>query len=59
MIKLDIDTPRDCFLQEVQWMLAIRLQLSTLSAFDLDRVHHLPHTLPQEKGTYCLPEGNE
>jgi hypothetical protein len=24
MIKLDVDNPRDCFCQEVKWMLAIR-----------------------------------
>jgi hypothetical protein len=24
MIKFDVDTPRDCFRQEVKWMLAIR-----------------------------------
>jgi len=59
MIKFDVDEPRYCFCQEVKWMLAIRWQLSTLSAFDLDRVHHLPHALPQEKDTYSLPEGNQ
>jgi hypothetical protein len=59
MIKFDVDKPRDCFRQEVKWTLAIRYQLSTLSALDLDRVHHLPHALLQEKDTYCLPEGNQ
>jgi hypothetical protein len=59
MIKFDVDTPRDCFRQEVKWTLAIRWELSTLSALDLDRVHHIPHALPQEKGTYCVPEGNQ
>ena len=55
MMKFDVGKPRDCFRQELKWMLAIHWQLSTLSALDLDRVHHLPHALPQEKGTYCLP----
>jgi hypothetical protein len=59
MIKFDVDKPRDCLRQEVKWTLAIRDQLSTLSALDLDRVHHLPHTLLPEKDTYCLPEGNQ
>jgi hypothetical protein len=58
MIKFDVDKPRDCFRQEVKWTLAIRYQLSTLSALDLDRVHHLPHALLLEKDTYCLLEGN-
>src|SRR5882757_10831673 len=49
MIKFDVDKPRDCFRQEVKWMLAIRHQLSTLSALDLDCVHHLPHALLPEK----------
>jgi len=59
IIKFDVDTPRDCFCQEVKWTLAICYQLSTLSALDLDRVHHLPHALLPEKDTYCLPEGNQ
>jgi len=59
MIKFDVDNPRDCFRQEVKWTLAIRSQLSTLSALDLDRVHHLPHALLLEKDAYCLPEGNQ
>jgi len=59
MMKFDVDKPRDCPCQEVKWMLAIRYQLSTLSALDLDRVHHLPHALIQEKDTYGLPEGNQ
>jgi hypothetical protein len=58
MIQFDVDKPWDCFRQEVKWRLAIRYQLSTLSALDLDHVHHLPHALLPEKDTYCLPEGN-
>jgi hypothetical protein len=45
MIKCVVGKPRDCFVQEVQRMLAIREQLSTLSALDLDRIHHVPHRL--------------
>jgi hypothetical protein len=59
MIEFDVDKPRDCFRQEVKWTLAFRYQLSTLSALDLDLVHHLPHPLLPEKDTYCLPEGNQ
>jgi hypothetical protein len=59
MMKFDVDIPRDCLRQEVKWMLAIRYQLSTLSALDLDRIHHLPHALLLEKDSYCLPEGNQ
>jgi len=59
MIKFDVDKPRDGFRQEVKWTLAIRDQLSTLSALDLDRVHHLPHALQPENDTYCLPEANQ
>jgi len=59
MIKFDVDKPRDCFRQEVKWTLAIRYQLLTLSALNLDRVHHLPHALLPEKDTYCLPEGKQ
>jgi hypothetical protein len=59
MIKFDVHKPRACLRQEVRWTLAIRYQLSTLSMLDLDQVHHLPHTLLQEKDTYCLPEGNQ
>jgi hypothetical protein len=59
MIKFDVDTRWDYFRQEVKWTLAIRYQLSTLSALDLDGVHHLPHAVLPEKGTYCLPEGNQ
>jgi hypothetical protein len=59
MIKFDVNKPRDCLHQAVQWTLDIRLQLSTLSALDLDHVHHLPHTLRYENDTYCLPEGNQ
>jgi hypothetical protein len=59
MIKFDVDKPRDYLRQEVKWTLAIGYQLSTLSALDLDRIHHLPHALLPEKVTYCLPEGNQ
>jgi len=59
MIKFHLDTLWDCFRREVQWTLAICQQLSTLSALDLDRVHHLPHALLQKNDTYCLPEGNQ
>ena len=59
MIKFDIDKPRDCFPWEVNWTLAIHLQLSTLSALDLGHVHHLPHALLQDENTYCLAEANE
>jgi len=59
MIECDVDKPRNCFCQEVKWTLAIRLQLSTLSALALDRIHHLPHALPQEEDTDCLQEGNQ
>jgi hypothetical protein len=45
MIKFDVDNPWNCSVQEVKWTLAIHLQLSTLSALDLDRVHHLPYAL--------------
>jgi hypothetical protein len=45
MIKFDIDTPWDCFYQEVNFTLAIHQQLLTLSAWDLGPVHHVPHTL--------------
>jgi hypothetical protein len=58
-IKFDVDKSRDCFQQEVKWTLAIREQLSTLSALDLRHVHHLPHALLQEKDTYSLPEANQ
>ena len=59
MIKFDVDKLLDCLRQEVEWMLAIREQLSTLSALDLGPVHHLPLALLQEKDTYCRPEGNK
>jgi len=52
-IKFDVGKSQDCFQQEVKWTLDIHWQLSTLSAFDLGRVHHLPHALLQEK-TYLL-----
>jgi len=41
------------------WMLAIRLQLWTLSELDLDRIHHFLHALLQEKDTCYLLEGNQ
>jgi hypothetical protein len=59
MKKFDVDRLHNCFCPEVKWMLPIHLQLSTLSALDLDHVHHLPHALLQQNDTYCLPEGNQ
>ena len=59
MIKCDVDKQRECFRLEVKWTLAIRYQLSTISALDLDCVHHLPHGLLPEKDTYSLPDGNQ
>jgi hypothetical protein len=59
LINFDVDKLRDCFRQEVMRTLAIRYQLSTLSALDLDRLHHHPHALLPEKDTSCLPEGNQ
>jgi hypothetical protein len=59
MMKFGVDKPWDIFSQEVKCTLAIRLQLSTLSAWDLDRVHHFPHPLLQDNDTYCLAEGNQ
>jgi hypothetical protein len=59
MIKFDEDKPWDCLRQELQWTLAIRNQSSTLSALDLDRLHHRPHALLPEIDTYSLPEGNQ
>jgi len=59
MMKFDMDKTRDCFHHEVKWTLGIPLQLSTLSAFDLDSLHHIAHALLQEKDLYCLPEGNQ
>jgi hypothetical protein len=59
VINFDVDKPWDCLRQEVKWTLAIRHQLLTHSALDLDRVHHHPHGLLQEKDTYCLPERNQ
>ena len=58
MMEFHLAKPRDYFCQEVEWTLAFRYQLSTLSALDLDRIHYLPHALLQDKDTYCLPEGN-
>jgi len=57
MINFNVDKPRDYFCQVIKGTLGIHLQLSTLSALDLDRVHHFPHSLLQERDTYCLPEG--
>jgi hypothetical protein len=59
MTKFVVAKPRDCFRQDVKWTLAIRYQLSTPSALDLDHVQHLPHALLPEKDTYSLPEGNK
>jgi hypothetical protein len=59
MIKFDVDKPRDCFRQELQWTLAMCYQLSTLTALDLDRIHDLPNALRKEKDSYCLPERNQ
>jgi len=58
MIKFEVDKPWEYFQHEGKWTLAIRLQLSILSALDLDCVHHLPHALLQETVTYCLPVAN-
>jgi hypothetical protein len=59
MINFDVDKHRDCFRQQVKWTLAIRYQLSTISALDLDRVHHLRHALLPDEDTYCQAEGNQ
>jgi len=59
VMKLDIDTPRDTVHQQLQSMLPILQQLSTLSGLDLDHVHHLPHALLQEYDTDCSPDGNQ
>jgi hypothetical protein len=59
MMKFYVDKLRDCFRREVKWMVAICYQFSTLSALNLDRIHHLPHILLQEKDTYFLPEKNQ
>jgi hypothetical protein len=59
MIQFDVDTPRACFRQEVQWTLASCSQFSTLSALDSDRIHHIPDAPLLEKDAYCLPEGNQ
>jgi len=59
MIKFDVDTRLDCLRSEVKWTLAIRQQLSTLSALDLGRIHHLPHALLRETDIHCLAEGNQ
>jgi hypothetical protein len=59
MVQCEVDKPRDCFRKEVNWTLAICKQLWTLSEFDLDLVHHLPHTVLQGTDSYCLPEGNQ
>jgi hypothetical protein len=59
MINFHIDQPLDSFRQKAKWTLAIRYQLSTLSVLDVGRVHQHPHSLLQEKDTYCLAEGNQ
>jgi hypothetical protein len=59
MIKFDVDQSLDYFRQQEKRMLAIRYQLSTLSTVHVDQVHHLPHILQLENGTYCLPKGNQ
>ena len=51
MITFDVSNPRDCFRHLVKWTLAIGWQLWTISALDLDRIHHLPHALLKEKDT--------
>jgi hypothetical protein len=45
MIKFDLEKPRDSLRQEVKWRLIIHYQLSTISVFDLDCVHHHPHAV--------------
>jgi len=59
MIRIDVDTPPDCFWQEVKWTLASHCELSNPSGLDSGRVQHLPHALLQEKDSYCQPEGNQ
>jgi len=59
MIEFDVDWPQDCFDQEVNWMPAIREQLSTLTVLYLDRMHHLPHAPLQEMDTYSLTEEDQ
>jgi len=59
MIKFGVDTPWDCFRHEVDVKLDIRYQLLTLSALDLDSVHHLQHALQPEKDNRSLLEGNQ
>jgi len=59
MIKFDVDEPWYCISPQVKWTLAMRYQLATLSALDLDLVHHLPHALLPEQDTYCLPDGTQ
>jgi hypothetical protein len=49
MILCDVDKPWDCFRQEVIWTVAICYQVSSVSALDMGRVHHLPHDLLPEK----------
>jgi hypothetical protein len=51
MIKFDVDNPPDCFRQEVNWTLAISYQLATISALDLECIHHLLHALLHETDT--------
>jgi len=59
MMKIDVEKLPDCSHLEVLGTLAICEHLLTISAFDLDHVHHLPHALHEENDTYCLPEGNQ
>ena len=59
VIKHDVDKPWDCFHREGKCTRAIRAQLSTLSALDIDGVHYLPHALLQGNDTYCLPDDNQ
>jgi hypothetical protein len=59
MIKFDLYNLLDGLREEVKWTLVIHLQLLTLSALQLDRIHHLPHPLPHENDTNCLLEGSQ
>jgi hypothetical protein len=45
MIEFDVEKPRDSLPLEVKWRLIIHYQLSTISVFDLDCVHHLRQAL--------------
>jgi hypothetical protein len=59
MIKFDVQKPRDYFCHKVLWTLGIHSQISTLAAFDLDRIHHFSHALLQQNDIYCIPEWNQ